>query len=224
MDTARPALVTDRYAYLREHSEPALEAFAEVFAEKPRFVQFVRRLEALQYDVRFDTMYPPRMSRDQISAAHAGLGVEARYGLAYVNSDRPPLIYIIRQMHETQDALLDTLFHECIHATGLELQRFAGQPDDPRTLSYQLEEITAIYGGLMLAERTEMALGDEAVRSQDQLQKMCRAVRDRDRVAAAKRRGEYAAAYLAKRHALPSAPAAFAAGWAATARWLRRLF
>jgi hypothetical protein len=99
-------------------------------------------------------------------------------------------------MHETPAAVLDTLFHECIHATGLELQRFVGQPDDPRTLTYQLEEITAICGGLILAERTGMALGDEAARSQEQLQHMSRAVRDRDRVAAAKRRGEYAATYL----------------------------
>jgi hypothetical protein len=83
---------------------------------------------------------------------HQSSSSPLRDGTTVVEAGYPPLIVYVDQMHDNDEALMDTLFHEAIHAAGRLVGRFESQPDNILTEPYWLEELTAIYGAQLLGK------------------------------------------------------------------------
>ena len=191
----RPHDDHSRYEYFMYWSEPAIPCL-RTMSHQRSYQALLTRVEELGYVVRFDTGFAPHRTRQEMIAMAQQEKVPAREGFTVVLADRPPLAMLIRQMHPTQEELLDTLFHELIHATGLDVSRYQEQPDDVLTTVYWAEEIAAIVGGRVIADACGVSLS-RAGESMRQVQYAYeRALRSQSHILAAAKEGHRAAQFL----------------------------
>jgi len=106
----------------------------------------------------------------ELNADFESQGRDPILGNAILLKGRPPLIFMFNIIDDTSCNRLDTVLHECIHATGFLVNRFEEQPSGFETPEYKREDFVAIYGALCLADRLGLDLGDRRRISELELQ------------------------------------------------------
>ena len=196
-----------RSHFARRHSEPALHLlrngqYGQVIAP------FLDRLQQLHVDVRRVTGLPPASSRESFLKWVGPRVVAPRDGSTIVEKNLPPIIVYVQQMHDNEEALLDTLFHESIHAVGRLVGRFEQQPENELDRTYWLEEITGIYGAQLLGKHFAIRDLPTHRAMQRVVATLMQCVGEREPVTNALDQAEQAVAFLLKGPMQSSQPAA----------------
>jgi len=143
------------YAEILAHSMPYVRDLQQEFPY-PGFLRLMDRVAELDFQLRCDLSW---VNQVELNAIFANRPEDVVTGATILLKDTPPLIFMYLLREDTHQNRLDTVLHECVHATGFLVNRFEEQPRKSQTLAYLKEEFVAIYGAISLADRLSLNLG-----------------------------------------------------------------